>query len=77
MIGRVHVCRFDAVELPRGRRLTYATLKAAVLAAGRFSVFEATQNARVARLFDELARDPSIEMETVGYPWTRVRRREP
>lgn len=38
----IHVCSFEAVSIPRGRKLNYDTFCEAVLAAGRFSVFEAT-----------------------------------
>jgi hypothetical protein len=47
----VHLCSFEAVDLgPHrdiSRRLRYDEFKARVLAAGRFSVFEATETLRV------------------------------
>lgn len=76
----VHICSFEAVDLPHGKALTYEVLKAAVLKAGRFSCFEATDTQLKARLFTQLCRDPEIEtlQEEHGfaYPWTGVRVRE-
>ncbi len=73
----VHICNFDAVELPRGAKGNYAEFRKAVLKAGRFSVFEATENQRVAGLYTTLCRDPEIETDiSCGFPWTRVRLKE-
>jgi hypothetical protein len=77
---KVHICRFDSADHVKGRKRTYAAVKAAVLAAGRFSVFEATATARDAQLFTELGRDPEIETlhdeQGFNYPWVGVRRRQ-
>lgn len=73
--GQVIVCSFSAVEELKGKKLTYENLKAAVLRAGRFSVFEATETDKKARLYTRLCQDPELEIENEGYPWTRVRRR--
>lgn len=82
----VHVCSFDAVDLTRprserGRRrryLTYEEFRDRVLAAGRFSVFQATENDWNASMFTRLCRDPEIVTDntTVGYPWTLVKKKE-
>lgn len=73
----VHVCTFDVTSHLRGKRRTYAALKAAVLEAGEFSVFEATATPRDARMFTRLSHDPEIEMfrDPPDFPWTGVRRR--
>lgn len=72
MSGRVHICSLQ--EAPDvTRRTTYEELKAAVLKAGRFSVFEATANDRAARLFTRLCKDPTVETVKLGFPWTGVR----
>jgi hypothetical protein len=73
-IGRVIICRFDTVSDLRGKDRTYANIKAAVLKAGRFSVFDVESN-RDGRLFTELCRDPEIETFDLPYPWTGVRLR--
>ena len=68
-----HIDRFDSAEHLKGRKRTYATVKAAVLAAGRFSVFEATASRASADLFNSLERDPDVVCDhTRGYPWIYV-----
>lgn len=67
------VCQFDSAEHLTGKKRTYATVKAAVLAAGRFSVFEAMANAKNARLFTKLCADPTVETFELGFPWTGIR----
>ena len=69
----LHLCSFEAVAWPRGRAQTYANVKAAVLRAGRFSVFEATETQARARLMTRLALDPDLVFTQVGFPWTEVR----
>ena len=68
----VHICTFQAVDTPT-RKTRYEDFRAAVLAAGRFSVFEATANQTSASMFDRLCRDPAVVTNTVGFPWTEVR----
>ena len=73
---RVHLCSFSASGVGewRGKRLTYDAVKAAVVAAGRFSVWEATATGRHARLFTTLCNDPDLEIDhTQPFPWTGVR----
>lgn len=68
----VHICSFEAG--PKVTRKTeYLEFRAAVLKAGRFSVFEATASTRAAALYDRLCQDPDVATEPVGFPWTRVR----
>ena len=73
---RVIACTFDSAEHLTGRKRTYGTVKAAVLEAGRFSVFEAMSTPKNARLFTKLAADPEIETFDLGFPWTGVRKKE-
>lgn len=75
--GIVHICSFEAVEHLRESTLAYEELKAAVLRAGRFSVFEASATSKRARLFTRLCSDPEIitDKDSVGFPWTLVRSR--
>lgn len=68
-----HICSFDAVDIRKGDLNDYDAFKHKVLLAGRFSVFEATETQRRAKLFDRLCRDPEIVTETVGFPWTLVK----
>ena len=79
MKEHIHVCIFDSAEHLRGRARTYAAVKAAVLEAGRFSVFEATASRQKAEMFDRLERDPEIETfrNPPGFPWIGVRKRKP
>lgn len=72
----IYICSFDETMDLRGRALTYEAVKARVVAAGRFSVFEATATRRRAELFDRLGSDPDLVFERVGFPWTAVKRRE-
>ena len=66
--------RFDTVSDLRGKNRTYENIKAAVLAAGRFSCFD-VETEKDGVMFTELCRDPEIETFDMGYPWTGVRRR--
>lgn len=75
MFKGLHICRFDSADNLVGKKRTYESVKEAVLAAGRFSVFEATSSTRNAALFDSLCRDPELETFSLRYPWTGIRRR--
>ena len=68
--------RFDVVSDLRGKNRTYENIKAAVLAAGRFSCFD-VETKKDGVMFTELCNDPELEIDTVNfsYPWTGVRRR--
>ena len=65
---------FDTVSDLRGKNRTYENIKAAVLAAGRFSCFD-VETEKDGVMFTKLCRDPEIETFDMGYPWTGVRRR--
>lgn len=82
--SRFIVCSFASTDEIKGlqgtRRLrgaaaerVYACLKATVLAAGRFSVFEATSSVRAAHFFMQLQQDPELEVFDLPFPWTGVR----
>ena len=74
---RFHVDCFSSADHLIGRKRTYAAIKDAVLAAGRFSVFEATNSNKDARLFTQLHHDPELVCDhTRGYPWIYVSRLE-
>ena len=73
---KVHIDRFDSTTHIAGKKRTYETVKEAALAAGRFSVFEATDGKKNQQWFTELLRDPDVEHVEMGYPWVGVRRRE-
>lgn len=72
----VHVCSFQSgPDVALGT--TYAEVRAAVLEAGRFSVFEATESPRAARLFTQLSKDPTLETFRMEFPWTGVKEKKP
>ena len=72
----VHIDSFQSGD-DVTRKTKYEDLKAQVVAAGRYSVFEATANQWAAGLFMRLDRDPELEMEITkdGYPWIGVKKR--
>jgi hypothetical protein len=87
-VGAIHICSFASTDDIKGlqgkRKLSgaaaesvYAALKATVLKAGRFSVFEATASMRAAHFFTRLHNDPELEVVPMAYPWTGLRRRTP
>jgi hypothetical protein len=72
------VCMGEPVEDLRGKKLTYANVKASVLKSGRFSVFAATATDKHARIFTALCRDPELVTDnSCGFPWTKVSLRTP
>ena len=80
-MSAIVICSFSTTDI-KGRRLrgaaleaAYAKLKRDVIAAGRYSVFEATQSMRAAHLFTRLHQDPDLETFDLGYPWTGIRLR--
>jgi hypothetical protein len=75
-ITKVHVCHFSSAEHLTGKRRTYEAVREAVLAAGRYSVFEATASKKSAALFTRLDNDPTLERFELGYPWIGVRRKK-
>ena len=76
MATKPFLCTFTSLHDLRGQRRTYEAIKAAALAAGRYSVFD-VENPRDARLFDQLDRDPDVETfrNPPGYPWIGIRAR--
>jgi hypothetical protein len=75
MSKSVHVCSFDVTS--DLKKLTYGTVKERVLAAGRFSVFDATRSQKMARIFQALESDPEIVCTRIGFPWIKVERKSP
>lgn len=76
--AKVIVCSFTSTGHDTGKRRarpTYASIKAQVLEAGRYSVFEATDGIRDAKLFYRLHKDPELEVFPMAFPWTGVRLR--
>ena len=71
----VHICRFDSADHLEGKKRTYEAVKQAVLAARRYSIFEATANQRNIAIFSDIGRDPELEITRLGYPWIGVRRK--
>ncbi len=71
----VHVCHFSSADHLRGRARTYEAVRAAVVKAGRYSVFEATETPANAALFTRLDKDPTLERFELSYPWIGVRER--
>ena len=70
----IFVCSFDSAGELRGKRRTYEAVKEAVLAAGRYSAFEASNTPRDAALFTRLDNDPDVIVTRLGYPWYGVKR---
>lgn len=68
----IHVCSFDGGP-DVTRKTTYEEVRTAVLASGRFSVFEATETPHAARLYSRLMRDQTLEITRKAFPWTAVR----
>jgi hypothetical protein len=68
----IFIDRFDTVSHLRGKRRTYENIKAAVIEAGRFSVFE-VETDRDGRMFTQLCHDPDLEITLLQYPWTGVK----
>lgn len=75
--SHIHICSFQAGPDVRSQT-EYTEFRAAILKAGKFSVFEANDNRKSAAMFTALCRDPSIKTDhdELGYPWTVVRLRE-
>jgi hypothetical protein len=71
---RVHIDSFQSGDTVT-RKTRYEDLRAQIVRAGKFSVFEATANNISAGMFTRLCRDPElvIDHENYSYPWTGVR----
>ena len=76
MAERAYVCSFSGTafdSLTARQRREYEDVKGAVLADGRFSAFDATATAALARIFDRMERDPTVVMDHgQGYPWIGI-----
>lgn len=70
----VYICSFASTDAIVGGK-TYEKVREAVLAAGRFSIFEATESQRMAGWFERLKRDPTLEIFELAYPWIGIRTR--
>ena len=68
----MRIDRFSTADHLPKRTRTYAAVKAAVLAAGRFSVFEAQDDPGT---FHMLLRDPELEKVEMEYPWVGLRKK--
>lgn len=73
-ISIIFLDSFSTVSDLRGKNRTYENIKAAVLAAGRFSCFD-VETKKDGVMFTKLCKDPEIETFDMGYPWTGVRRK--
>jgi len=82
--ARIIICSFESTSDIKGlhgkyelhgaaAERVYASLKATVLKAGRFSIFEATGSKRGAVFFERLHNDPELEVEQQPYPWLGVK----
>lgn len=60
-------------ELPRRKQRDPKEVLRVLHRAGRFSVFEATDNQTIARMMSRLERDGLIECELLTFPWTACR----
>ena len=69
----VHVCRFTALDdLPKRQHGDVRAVLEALKAAGRFSVFDATQSPTIAATMTRIMRS-GLALDIGGeYPWTRV-----
>ena len=69
-----HVDCFDALpDMTRRQQRDPLTVARALVAAGRFSVFEASANDTIARTMTRLARSGWFDFDdSCGYPWTKV-----
>ena len=72
---RFYLCSFSCLDELKGKNRTYENVKALALKIGRFSIFEATQTLKDAKIFDRFCQDPEIETFDLGYPWTGIRRK--
>lgn len=71
MKRRVYIDCFSITDGAKG----YDEIKAAALAAGMFSCFEASETQKSADIFTRLCRDPEVETFPMLYPWTGIRKR--
>ena len=72
MSHKVIVCSLSSGPEKITRRTKYDDVKAAVVKAGRYSVFEATANEFAAAIFTCIDRDPELITKRIAYPWIGV-----
>lgn len=73
---RVHIDRFSVGldELTRKQQASAVEVLKVLHAAGRFSVFEATDNDVIAKTMERLVHQKLIEVDTSpGFPWSNVK----
>ena len=69
----MNLCSFASGPEKITRRTKYEDVRAAVVKAGRYSVFEATDNERAASIFSAIDRDPELIVgRSSGFPWITV-----
>lgn len=73
--SNVVVCSFESGI--KTSRMRYAEFREAVIAVGRFSVFEATATVKASKLYTRLCADPTVVTTPLGFPWTKVERKIP
>jgi hypothetical protein len=73
-VDSVRVCSFGSIGNPKAKE-TYEQFRDRALAVGKFSVFEATNNAKCASWYTRLCKDPEVEVVIKEYPWTEVKRK--
>ena len=71
MTDHVIICN-DEAGPSCNARTKYVDFRAAVVKAGKFSVFEATANSYARKLYTMLHDDRTLEVKPVGFPWTTV-----
>lgn len=77
MTYRLHIDCFTSLDqLSKKDRRDYHKVKAAVLAAGRFSVFDADKD--TGKLLTALCKDQTLIVDnSCDYPWVLVRQKQP
>jgi hypothetical protein len=73
-MGYMIVDSFQSCDHLKGKNRTYKNVKAAVLEAGEFSLADAMQDAKSARLFERLTKDPELVVTQDDFPWYKVER---
>ncbi len=70
---RVYVDSFSALDdVPRKNHSDPIEVGRVLARVGRFSVFEATENQRLAGTIEHLGSNGWFDYEPEGYPWTRA-----
>jgi len=72
----IYTDAFSSADHLRGNKRTYASVKEAVVLAGRFSIFEATNTRKDVALFGSLHHDPEVKVYDMQYPWIGVQRKQ-